>query len=305
MFKTKSIQPTTEASFRIEYILYVLQNSGKSADTITSINKSLKLLARNANLNKPQQVLNFTANRNVTNGTKQSLCYAYKKYCEQYQIEAQIPFYQPQAKPIKLATKEKLDIFINNASKTLATKLTLFKETGLRPIEQHRLKVKDIDFEQKLMYPTTAKHGATRPPLKITVQLATMLQAYIKKHNRNQNDIIFPHTTAQYGKNFRHLRNRLAKKLSDLTLKNIRLYDFRHYFCTKKLYDTQNAYIVMNLMGHKRLETTQKYMHLLNFNDDEWTCAGATTAREAIKLVETGFQYVTTIEGIQLFKKRK
>ena len=157
MFKTKSIQPTTEASFRIAYILYVLQNSGKSADTITSINKSLKLLARNANLNKPQQVLNFTANRNVTNGTKQSLCYAYKKYCEQYQIEAQIPFYQPQAKPIKLATKEKLDIFINNASKTLTTKLTLFKETGLRPIEQHRLKVKDIDFEQKLMYPTTAK----------------------------------------------------------------------------------------------------------------------------------------------------
>jgi len=46
-------------------------------------------------------------------------------------------------------------------------------------------------------------------------------------------------------------------------------------------------------------------MHLLNLNDDEWTCAGATTVTEATKLIEAGFQYVTTIEGVQLFRKRK
>jgi hypothetical protein len=43
-------------------------------------------------------------------------------------------------------------------------------------------------------------------------------------------------------------------------------------------------------------------MHLLNFNDDEWDCIGTTTAKEAAKFIEAGFQYVTTIEGIQLFK---
>jgi hypothetical protein len=61
----------------------------------------------------------------------------------------------------------------------------------------------------------------------------------------------------------------------------------------------------MVLMGHKKLETTQKYMHYLNLNNDEWECIGATTAKEATKLIEEGFQYVTTIEGIQLFRKRK
>ena len=211
MFKRKQIQPTTEASSQIAYILYVLQSSGKSADTIKSINKSLTLLARNTNLNKPKQVLNFIANRNVTNGTKQALCYAYKKYCKQYQIEAKIPFYQPKAKPIKLPTKEKLLTFITNASKRLATKLTLSMETGLRPIEVHNLKVKDIDLEQKLVYPTTAKHGAPRT-LKISQRLATMIQDHITQKKLKQNDAIFPNTTAQYGKNFRHLRNRLAKK---------------------------------------------------------------------------------------------
>jgi hypothetical protein len=46
-------------------------------------------------------------------------------------------------------------------------------------------------------------------------------------------------------------------------------------------------------------------MHLLNLNEDEWTYTGATTANDAMKLIEAGFQYVTTIEGIQLFKKRE
>ena len=58
-------------------------------------------------------------------------------------------------------------------------------------------------------------------------------------------------------------------------------------------------------MGHKKLETTQKYMHLINLESDEWTCKAATTKEEAMNLIEGGFQYVTTIEGIQLFKKRK
>jgi hypothetical protein len=58
-------------------------------------------------------------------------------------------------------------------------------------------------------------------------------------------------------------------------------------------------------MGHKKLETTQRCMRLLNLTDDEWTCSGATTAKEAIQLIEAAFQYVTMIEGMQLFRKRK
>jgi hypothetical protein len=101
------------------------------------------------------------------------------------------------------------------------------------------------------------------------------------------------------------MRNRLADKLKDPTLKTIRLYDLRHYFCTKKLNDIGNPDTVMFLMGHTKLTTTQRYMHLLNLNDVEWACMGATTAKEATQLIEAGFQYVTTIEGIQLFRKRK
>ncbi len=136
--------------------------------------------------------------------------------------------------------------------------------------------------------------------------LTAKLQEHIAENNLSPNDLLFKGTDSDlYGKQYRNMRNHLADKLKDPSIRAIRLYDLRHYFCTKKLNDIGNPYTVMVLMGHKKLETTQKYMHLLNLNDDEWTCTGATTAKEAMKLIEAGFQYTTTIEGIQLFKKRK
>ena len=178
-------------------------------------------------------------------------------------------------------------------------------ETGLRPVELCRLKAKDIDLEHKVINPTTAKRGNPRT-LPISESLKQKLEEHIIRNKLAPNDLLFKGADSDhYGKQYRQMRNILAEKLKDPSVKAIRLYDFRHYFCTKKLNDIGNPYTVMVLMGHKKLETTQRYLHLLNLNDDEWECSGATIAQEAIKLIEAGFQYVTTIEGIQLFKKRK
>jgi len=56
-------------------------------------------------------------------------------------------------------------------------------------------------------------------------------------------------------------------------------------------------------MGHKKLETTQKYMHLMNLNDDEWTCKTATNVKEATQLIENGFEYIQEIDGIRLYPR--
>jgi hypothetical protein len=47
------------------------------------------------------------------------------------------------------------------------------------------------------------------------------------------------------------------------------------------------------------------YIHLVNLESDEWTCRATATKEEAMSLIEGRFQYVTTIEGNKLFKKRK
>jgi integrase len=284
--------------------LVQLETEGKSNYTKRNIEKFLQLINRKADLDNPKEVLLFISRHECSNSMKECLCYAYRRYCKYYNIEAKIPFYEPDPKPIHVPTKERLNIIISSASGAMVTKLSVSMETGVRPIELHTLKVKDVDIEQKLLYPTTAKHGASRT-LKISSKLATMIQEHIIRHNLQPNNQLFKGTATQYGKNFRQLRNRLAEKLHDPTIRTIRLYDFRHYFCTRKCYEIQNPFIVMNLMGHKRLETTQIYMHLLNLEEGEWVCEGAETKDRAMNLIEAGFQYVTTIEGIQLFKKRK
>ena len=196
-------------------------------------------------------------------------------------------------------------MLIANSGKLLGTKLQLSMETGLRPVELARLRVKDVDLDHKTVNPTTAKNGNART-VPFTESLKLRLSEHIAINRLMPNDLLFKGTDSDlYGKHYRKMRNTLAEKLKDPTIETIRLYDLRHYFCTKKLNDIGNPYTVMVLMGHTKLETTQRYMHLLNLNDDEWTCVGATAAKEATKLIENGFQYVTTIEGIQLFRKRK
>jgi len=277
----------------------------KSDYTINFTRKALNTISKHADLNKPQEVRMFIAMHKASDGYKRNLCIAYNKYCKFYSINWNMPKYREEAKNIALPTREKIQMLIASAGKLLGMKLQLSMETGLRPVELTRLKVKDIDLEHKTVNPTTAKKGNARTvPFSETLRLK--LAEHITSNHIAPTDLLFKGTDSDlYGKHYRKMRNALAEKLKDPTIRTIRLYDLRHYFCTKKLNDIQNPYTVMVLMGHTKLTTTQRYMHLLNLNDDEWTCTGATTAKEAAKLIENGFQYVTTIEGIQLFKKRK
>ncbi len=285
-------------------VLIQMKNDNKSDYTINFTRKALNLLAKHTSLNEPEAVKHFIAQRNVSDGYKRDLCIAYNKYCKFYKIEWQMPLYLQEAKNIKLPTKEKLLMLIAKTKMPLSIKLRLSMETGLRPIELCRLKVTDLDLDHKTVNLTTAKKGNPRT-LPISQSLTESLIEWVCKKQLKPTDRLFKGKAEDYGKHYRIMRNKLAEDLKDPSIRTIRLYDFRHYFCTKKLNDIGNPYTVMVLMGHKKLETTQRYMHLLNFNDDEWICTGATTAKEATKLIEAGFQYVTTIEGIQLFKKRK
>jgi integrase len=195
-------------------------------------------------------------------------------------------------------------MLIANTGQIMSVKLQLSKETGLRPIELHNLKVKDIDLEQRLIYPTTAKHGAPRT-LKVSNNMIQRLQEHIVLSRLNPNDKLFRGNATRYGKEYREMRNNLANKLKDPTLRTVRLYDFRHYFGTMLYHKTKDILLVQNQMGHKQINTTLIYTHLLNLNDDEWTSKAAQTKEQAMQLIEAGFEYVTEMDGYKLFRKRK
>jgi len=62
---------------------------------------------------------------------------------------------------------------------------------------------------------------------------------------------------------------------------------------------------VMHFLGHRSIRTTLGYRQLIGFADDEYTCKVADNVEQAKQLVESGFDYVTDIDGHRLFRKRK
>ena len=55
---------------------------------------------------------------------------------------------------------------------------------------------------------------------------------------------------------------------------------------------TKNIKWVQQLLGHKRLENTDLYTQLINFESDEWHVATAKNLEEEKKLIEAGFEFV-------------
>jgi hypothetical protein len=107
------------------------------------------------------------------------------------------------------------------------------------------------------------------------------------------------------GEIWRDTRDRLAEKLNQPQLKAIPLRNLRHHYATKTYDKTKDILLVMQKLGHKKIETTMLYTQLVNFNDEEYTCKTASNVKEATDLIEHGFQYITEIDGIRLFRKRK
>ncbi|MBA7494979.1 hypothetical protein ES702_05558 [subsurface metagenome] len=134
-----------------------------------------------------------------------------------------------------------------------------------------------------------------------------MLQNHIYNNKLKPNDKLFKSNAYNYGKCYRQTRNRLSEKLGNPTLRTISLYDFRHYFATKLYHKTRDILYVRQQMGHKKIETTLRYIQLQNNQEDEeYTCKATTNDKEATQLLENGFNYkLTTPNGLMLFRKRK
>ena len=311
MTPSKSIEPNIEAKLnksitnpKILNLLIKLQNEGRTDGTIKAHDVRLKIISKHADLDKPDTVTQFITKMKTGNNYKIAMIRTYQNYCRHYNLTWNPPKYTSDTKAIRIPSTEKLDMLIASSGKTLSMKLDISKQTGMRPVELMNLKVRDVALEQRTIYPTTAKHGASRS-LKISTNLRDTIQNHINRHKLTPNDKLFKSDALHYGHTYREMRNKLSDKLNDPSIRTIRLYDFRHYFATTLYHKTRDILLVKQQMGHKRIETTLIYTQLLNVTDDEWTCKTATNVKEDQNLIESGFEYVSERDGIKLYRKRK
>jgi integrase len=124
---------------------------------------------------------------------------------------------------------------------------------------------------------TSAKHCVGKT-LRIKSQTLIMLKAHILRRKLVQNDRLFPVDSGSISEGYKRVRNRLAENLCDMSLKTIRLYDFRHFKATMEYHRTKDLLHVKALLGHKDLRTTPRYTQLLEtLETDEYHCKTAKT----------------------------
>jgi len=285
-------------------VLWYLKKQGYSEHTINFVRKALLRIQGGCDFTNPDDVKGFIAKLDVAESYKRNLCYAYEHYLKLNGLSWEKTKYYSRNRLPKIPEERVLDMLIASAYPNLALKLSLSKETGLRPVELVALRVKDVDLEKGIVYQATAKHGSARA-VKISRKTLEMLKVHIHKKNIGVNSRLFHQTSAQYAKSYRNLRKAISEKLKNPSIKTIRLYDFRHFFATKLYHETKDILYVKTQMGHRKISTTLRYTQLVEMGDDSYIVKIASSIEEFTVLLEQGFEFVSDYGEHKVCRKRK
>lgn len=104
------------------------------------------------------------------------------------------------------------------------------------------------------------------------------------------------------------MRLRTAKKLGIKEIVKIDMYTFRYWRATVEFQRYQTEVAVMVLLGHKSTKYLWLYVQLAKIyfgGAREWVCKEAVDRQQEMKLIEAGFEYIRTEDGVSLYRKAK
>ena len=280
--------------------LWHLKKKGLAEVSIYRYSFTLHQLARECDVFNPEAVKDVISKKQWCNVTKAITVTIYNEFAKWLGLQWEPPIYKPVRKLPFIPTEKELDQFIAAAGPKLATFLQLLRETGVRKGEALKLRWIDVDFERKVIQVNAPEKGSNPRILLISSKLIAMLHRLPK-----QNERIF---TRSIPTNLFIQRKRIARKLGNPRILQIHLHTLRHFFGTMQYHFTKDIIHVQQLLGHRDIKSTMLYIQLeqaLFQTSDEFHAAVANTVEEACKLVEAGFEYVTEIHGVKIFRKRK
>jgi len=288
----------------VEYA-WNLKRNGYAESTITTYSYLIRLLARRGgNLNDPDSVKDVIAMQEQwSRGRKGNAVKAYSLYLKMHGLTWEKPKYRAIEKLPFIPTEKEIDSLISGCSKQMTAFLQVLKESGARRGEAFNLKWTDIDFVTNTIRITPEK-GSKARIFKTSERLARMLSTLPKKAGR-----IWIYKNVFYlDKGFRRMRKKIAHKLGNPRLLMIHFHSLRHWKATTEYARTKDILYVQQLLGHRNIKTTLKYIQLVDMPQEEkFICKVAKDIDQAAELIEAGFEYVTGEydDGGKLFRKRK
>jgi integrase len=283
-----------------------MRKQGYRESTIRPCVRALKAIAKRTNLLNSESVKTYLASAVLSENRKAKLTDDLARFYRYKQIAFDRPRYRRIEKLPFIPLESEVDQLIAGLGNKTATFLQLLKETGMRPGEAWNLRWIDVDHPTAAITITPEK-GSKPRRLKMSSQLSQMLQQL-----RHSGECVFRgpgsdllKSMENFHRNFCEQRRQLAKRLQNPRLDGITFRTFRHFKATMEYHRTKDILHVMQLLGHRSIKNTLVYTHLVDFGGDEFVCKAAKNVEEAKVLVETGFDYVTDIDCMKLFRKRK
>ena len=307
----KTIPIETQAV--INSTLSTMENNGIAENTVKTTSYKLRQIARECDLNDPEQVKKYIAKainqrtkQPVSNATKHKFTDAYDNYCKVNGVQWNKPQYKvPETTPI-IPTTEQVDAIINNASRKYVTIFSIMKETGVAPKELATATRNDIDTEQGILRVRGVK-GHDAGTYKLKPRTAEMLKVYMHEH---PDEHPFPNEHAM-SQVWTDTRRRTIKKLCNPDLEKIELRNPRNYSGATlyKSLPIRDPIVIMRHLRHKKLDTTMHYIRAIVLDyeeDDQWISLVTKTPEEECKAIEKGYQLVRALnETTAIYRKRK
>ena len=303
-------EATTQHLGTLVDFAWKMKKRGLAEETIKDTIYRLKVLVRKgADLQNPDSVETILATEPWKPVNKHFFVTAYQSFTKTYKILWTPIKVKCESKQPFIPLETEIDQLIAGCGKRTATFLQVLKDTGARCGELKNLKWTDIDEPRRAIRINEPEKGSNSRTVQVTPKTIAMLNALPKRsiYVFSPKGSERPPIIRSLGSVFSRQRNKLAVRLQNPRLKQIHFHTFRHWKATIEYAKTRDILHVKQLLGHKRLENTEVYTHLVDFAIDDYTVRRPKTSREEDELIEAGFEYVRYDEKEQcpIYRKRK
>lgn len=143
----------------------------------------------------------------------------------------------------------------------MAAVVELLLQTGMRISELAALTIDDIDFERNVI---TIKALNSRPERKVPLNLPAkkMLLGYLGIRPKTKEKTLFLTKTCRPFL-IRNIRTSVDRYFRLAGISNAKVNDLRHTFIVEQLKAGTPLVYVSQLVGHKRITTTERYLNLI------------------------------------------
>ena len=303
--KHLDLLPETSRGLITQFMAYLERNGFDEDITYPAI--LTHLVCDGADLLDPESVKAIIAKQKKKNGEswtdsmKMLATCAYEAFCQMQKISWERPIYRQNEATIIVPDEKDLDLLISASSKRMATFLLCLKETFADPSEiiaaewiELKDKVLSINHPVKFHYPGKYE---------LSMRLVCMINALPRKHKR-----IFPMTYRTAYTCLDYTRRKAAAKFQNPALLQISFKSYRHWGGSMLAYLTNgNVPVMARIMRHKSWKSTQKYVHTIEFKDEDYEVTSATTSEEILALGKAGWQKYdeAVFNGIHIHYYRK